>query len=109
MTNIAVIQTGGKQYLVEKGTVLTIEKLSTHAMPLKKGDTVTFENVLLVDDGKKTTIGRPTVSGVKVTGTIIREGRKKKIEVVKYHPKSRYYKKRGHRQPFTEVKIESLG
>lgn len=100
----AVIATGGKQYKVEKGTVLRIEKLSG----VKDGKT-TFSEVLLLDDGKSTTVGTPHVAGAKVTATVLGDGRHKKVMVVKYQPKSRYYKKNGHRQPFTEVKIDSIG
>lgn len=99
----AVIQTGGKQYRVEKGATIKIEKLSG-----EKGDKVTFDKVLLTDDGKSTNIGTPTVSGASVTGVVVTQGKQKKVDVVKYLQKSRYYKKRGHRQPFTEVKIESI-
>ncbi len=97
----AVIMTGGKQYLVEPGQKLKIEKLHGEA-----GDTVSFE-ALLVADGSKVQIGTPKVSG-KVTGKIERQGRAKKILVVKYKPKVRYRKKQGHRQPFTEVTISSI-
>jgi large subunit ribosomal protein L21 len=99
----AVIKTGGKQYRVEKGSILRVEKLSD----VKDGK-VTFDQVLLTDDGKETKIGTPTVAGAKVTATVLGDGRGPKIYVVKYKAKSRYYKKRGHRQPFTEVKIDSI-
>ncbi len=101
----AVIQTGGKQYKVEKGDTLKIEKLSD----IKDGK-VTFDKVLLTDDGSATKVGAPYVSGAKVTATVtVAEGKGKKVLVVKYMPKSRYFKKNGHRQPFTEVKIDSIG
>lgn len=99
----AVIKTGGKQYLVEKGTVLTVEKITGS----KEGDSVNFE-VLLTDDGKKTEVGVPTVSGAKATGKILTEGKGKKVIVVRYKQKSRYHKKKGHRQPFAKVQIESI-
>lgn len=102
--SFAVIKTGGKQYKVKKGDILRVEKLST----AKEGK-VTFEAVLLLDDGNDTKVGTPTISGAKVVATVLADGRHKKVEVVKYQPKSRYYKKRGHRQPFTELKIESIG
>jgi len=101
--NIAVIKTGGKQYLVKEGQYLMVEKL----LGSKKGDSVEFD-VLLTDDGNDTKIGTPTVSGSKVTGTILEEGRAEKVTVVKYKAKSRYFKKRGHRQPFAKVKIEKV-
>jgi len=107
----AVIKTGGKQYVVAKGDLVTIEKLGRGAatQDLKKGDAVTFDEVLLTDDGKTTNVGTPLVAGVKVTASVYSVGREKKVEVVKYKAKSRYLKRRGHRQPFVKVKIESLG
>ena len=101
----AVIHTGGKQYTVSKGDIIAIEKLSgTH----KQGDKVTFDKVLLMDDGKDTTIGMPYITKASVTGTITEIGRAPKILVVHYKQKSRYYKKNGHRQPFFKVKIDAL-
>ena len=106
----AVIQTGGKQYKVAKGDILKVEKLSdAKGLPLPVGGKVTFEKVLLTDDGKTTTVGTPNVGGAKVTAAVLGDGRHKKVMVVRYLAKSRYYKKNGHRQPFTEVKIESIG
>lgn len=102
---VAVIKTGGKQHVVSKGDTIVIEKLPGD---LKKGDTVVFSEVLLVDNGSDTTIGAPSVKGAEVKGTVVLAGLDKKIEVVKYKPKSRYYKRRGHRQPILKVKIESI-
>jgi large subunit ribosomal protein L21 len=112
----AVIQTGGKQYKVVAGDILKIEKLS---QPTKAGEQpivydagakVVFDQVLLVDDGSSTKVGAPYVTGAKVTASVVvPEAKGKKVMVVKYMPKSRYFKKNGHRQPFTEVKIESIG
>ena len=102
---VAVIKTGGKQYVVSKGDVISIEKLPGE---LKKGDTVTFSEVLLVDNGSDTTIGAPTIKGAQVSGTITEVARAKKVEVVKYKPKSRYFKRRGHKQPFVRVKIDKI-
>ena len=101
----AVIATGGKQYTVSKGDVISIEKL---AGTYKEGDKVTFDRVLLTDDGKDTTIGTPYIDKATVTGTITEIGRAPKITVVHYKQKSRYYKKNGHRQPFFKVKIDSI-
>jgi large subunit ribosomal protein L21 len=101
----AVIQTGGKQYKVAKGDVIKIEKLSGEH---KKGDKITFDKVLLVDNGKDTTIGTPYIKEAKVIATFEEDGRGKKIDVIKYKAKSRYFKKRGHRQPYNKVKIESF-
>jgi large subunit ribosomal protein L21 len=108
---LAVIKTGGKQYVVTPGVSVRIEKLGRGAATkdLKKGDTVTFEEVLLTDDGKTTNVGTPTVSGAIVTATVEDIGRAKKVEVVKYKAKSRYLKRRGHRQPFVKVKIDKIG
>lgn len=101
----AVIETGGKQYQVKAGDVITIEKLPGGH---KSGDKITFDKVLLVDDGKNTTIGNPYISGARVEGTLESEGKGKKVLVVKYKQKSRYYKRNGHRQPFVKVKISNI-
>ncbi len=102
-TTFAVIANGGKQYLVRVGDVLTLEKMEGNA-----GDVVTFDQVLLIDDGASTVMGTPVIAGKKVTGEFIEAGRAKKIDVIKYQPKSRYYKKNGHRQPFIKVKITAI-
>ena len=102
---VAVIKTGGKQYVVSKGDTISIEKLSD---TVKKGDAVTFDKVLLVDNGMDTTIGAPLIEGAKVTGTVTLVGRSKKVEVVKYKPKSRYFKRNGHRQPLVKVQIDRI-
>lgn len=101
----AVIKTGGKQYRVAEGDVFTTEKLSGEH---KEGDKVTFSEVLLTDTGKDTKIGTPTVSGSKVEGEIVSVGRAKKIRVIHYRAKSRHFKRAGHRQPFTKVKITKV-
>jgi large subunit ribosomal protein L21 len=101
----AVVQTGGKQYKVSKGTVVSIEKM---AGEYQKGDKVSFDKVLLVDDGKNTTIGTPYISGAKVEGELVEIGRARKILVVKYKQKSRYLRRNGHRQPFFKVKITEI-
>ena len=72
------------------------------------GDKVTFDQVLLVEDGKDTTIGTPFITGAKVAGTLSEIGRNKTVEVIKYKQKSRYFKKNGHRQPWFKVTIESI-
>ncbi len=102
MAKIAIIETGGKQYVVTTDTVLTVEKLEA------KGKAVTFDKVLLVDDGAKAQVGKPYVSGAKVTAEVVEEGRAPKVTVIRYRPKSRYAKKKGHRQPFTKVRITAL-
>lgn len=99
----AVIRTGGKQYIVQAGRYYVFEKI-----PGKKdGDSVTFEHVLLSDNGKETEVGTPT-TGKKVTGVVLGAGREAKKVVIKYKAKSRYFKKRGHRQPFLKVRIEKI-
>ncbi len=100
--DVAVIKTGGKQYVVSAGSLVTIEKLPGD---LKKGDSVTFEEVLFTDDGSKATLAPK----MKVTGTVAAVGRAKKVEVMKYKAKSRYLKRRGHRQPYVKVKIDTIG
>ena len=101
----AVINTGGKQYKVAEGDVLKVEKISD---TIKVGDKVTFDQVLLVDDGSTTKIGKPTVSGAKVEAEVKEIGRGQKVIIIKYKQKSRYFKKNGHRQPFTKVEIKSV-
>ena len=101
----AIIETGGKQYMVSLGGTLKIEKIKGD---FKAGDKVTFDNVLMVDNGSDTTIGTPYIKGAKVSATVNKISRAKKVTVIKYKAKSNYFKKRGHRQPFFEVKITSL-
>ena len=102
----AVIETGGKQYTVSVGDILTIEKLPQE---YKEGDKIVFDKVLLVDNGKDTTtIGTPYIDGAKVTASFEEEGKGKKINVIRFKSKSRYFKKYGHRQPYNKVKIEAL-
>jgi large subunit ribosomal protein L21 len=101
----AVIKTGGKQYKVSKDSLVSIEKIKGE---YKKGDKISFDKVLLVDDGKDTTIGTPYIVGAKVNAEIIEIGRARKILVVKYKQKSRYLRRNGHRQPYFKVKILSI-
>ena len=102
----AVFTTGGKQYLVVVGDRVKFEKLSdTH----KEGDKITFDKVLLVDDGaSEVTIGTPFIAGAEVKATLNKIARYKTIDVIKYKQKSRYFKKYGHRQPYFEIKIDSI-
>ncbi|MBI2099932.1 MAG: 50S ribosomal protein L21 [Candidatus Vogelbacteria bacterium] len=102
--SFAIIKTGGKQYKVAVGEVLKIEKL---AKPVT-GDELVFNEVLLTDDGEKTVIGAPLVTGAAVTAKFLEEGRAKKITVVKFKSKVNYRNKRGHRQPYTKVQISHL-
>lgn len=101
----AVIATGGKQYRVMVGETITIEKFKEES---KKGDTVSFDKVLLVDNGLDTTIGTPYITGAVVTGEVVVVGRAPKVIVIKYKQKSRYMKKNGHRQPYIKVKIAAI-
>lgn len=100
---LAVIKTGGKQYIVREGDKLKIEKIGA-----KEGDSFDFDKVLLVAGDKETRIGVPLVDGVKVSANVLKQGRGKKIIVFHYHSKTRYRKKAGHRQHFTEIKIEKI-
>lgn len=99
----AVVRTGGKQYRVQEGRSITIERL-----PGDAGDTVELGDVLLIDDGSNVTIGAPTVEGARVVGTIAEQGRAKKIIVFRYKNKTRARKKNGHRQQFTRLTVEDI-
>lgn len=99
----AVIKTGGKQYLVSPGQKLKIEKIDA-----KEGDNFVFEEVLLAGDEKNLQIGTPFVADAKVEARVLKQSRDRKIIVFKYHNKTRYRKKQGHRQYFTEVEITSV-
>ena len=95
----AVIETGGKQYFVEEGSVIYIEKLDA-----EEGKKVSFDKVLMVND----TIGTPYVEGAKVDGEVVKHGKDKKIIVYHYVQKNKFRKKQGHRQPYTKVEIKSI-
>lgn len=99
----AIIETGGKQYKVQEGDAIYVEKLSAG-----EGETVQFDRVLLVSKDGQLQIGNPTVNGATVTGKVERHGRGKKIVVFKYKPKKNYHKKQGHRQPYSKVVIEKI-
>ncbi|HZG82163.1 MAG TPA: 50S ribosomal protein L21 [Brevibacillus sp.] len=99
----AIIETGGKQYKVEEGSVLFIEKLAGN-----EGEAVTFDKVLFVNKDGKVTAGTPTVAGATVTGKVEKHGKARKIIVFKYKAKKNYLRKQGHRQPFTKVVIEKI-
>lgn len=99
----AVFRTGGKQYRAQEGQRLKLERLDAGV-----GDTVEFDQVLLIADGENTTIGAPFIDGGKVTGTVTSHGRAKKIEVVKFRRRKHHRKQMGHRQYFTEVEITGI-
>lgn len=97
---LAVIKTGGKQYLITPGQKLSVEKL-----PAETGAKISFDEVLLIAEGDDIKIGTPFISGAKIDAEVLNQGRDKKKIVFKYHAKARYRKKKGHRQPFTEITI----
>ena len=99
----AVIETGGKQYRVQEGDIITIEKIKAEV-----GETVAFDKVLVLNDGKETKVGTPYLDAA-VTGSVVEHGKGQKVIIFKYKAKKDYRKKQGHRQPYTMVKIESLG
>ena len=99
----AVIATGGKQYLVSKGDKIQVEKLAGEA-----GDKVTFDQVLATFGDKEYKLGKPAVDGAAVEAKILKQGRGRKIHVLKYKPKSKYRKKIGHRQAYTEIEITKI-
>ena len=99
----AVIETGGKQYRVQEGDKIFVEKLEANA-----GDVINFDKVLLVSGDGNTKVGKPFVEGVTVTGNVLAQGKAKKIIVFKYKAKKDYRKKQGHRQPFTKIEIGKI-
>lgn len=99
----AIIETGGKQYMVSSGDVLDVELLGD----FKEGDTIEFDKVLMVDNGTDTTIGMPYIEGVKVKAIYKGEKKGKKIHIVRYKAKSNRDRRIGHRQKYAQVKIES--
>ncbi len=99
----AVIVTGGKQYKVSEGDTIFVEKLEA-----QEGEVVTFDTVLAVSDGDALTIGEPTVEGAKVTAKVVKQGKAKKIYVFKMKRKKNERSKKGHRQPYTKVVIETI-
>ena len=99
----AVVKTGGKQYRVQEGDILRVEKLSGDI-----GSEIAFDDVLLFSDGENLQVGNPNLDNVAVTGRIVDQGKAPKIIVFKYKRRKRYRRKQGHRQPFTAVKIDSI-
>lgn len=99
----AIIETGGKQYKVQEGDVLFIEKLNA-----ADGETVTFDRVLAVSNDNGLTVGTPVVAGATVTATVEKHGKGQKVVIYKYKPKKNYRVKQGHRQPYTKVTIGKI-
>ena len=99
----AIVRTGGKQYSVREGDELLVEKLEGEA-----GETVELDQVLMVADGDRVTVGTPTVAGAKVVAEIVEQGKHKKIHVFHYKAKVRYSKRTGHRQRYTKLEIKSI-
>jgi len=100
---LAVIKTGGKQYVVSPGEKIKVEKID-----LKEGSEITFPEVLLLEKEGEIEIGSPLVKGAQVIGKILKHGKGKKVIVFKYRPRTRYKVKKGHRQPFTEIEITKI-
>ncbi|MCU0976496.1 MAG: 50S ribosomal protein L21 [Steroidobacteraceae bacterium] len=99
----AVITTGGKQYRVSEGSVLRIEKLEA-----AEGASVEFDQVLLVGQGADVQVGAPLVAGAKVTATVQGHGKGDKVRIVKFRRRKHYLRQKGHRQPYTEVKVTGI-
>lgn len=99
----AVIESGGKQHRVQEGEVLRLEKLEAAA-----GDAVTFEQVLMVGEGDDVAVGTPFVDGGTVTAEVLGHGRADKVTVIKFKRRKNYHRKRGHRQPYTEVRVTGI-
>ena len=99
----AVVNTGGKQYKVQKGETLRIEKI-----PGAVGSSVTFDKVLMVADGENIRVGQPVLENVVVQAQIVEQDKAKKILIFKYKRRKRYRRKNGHRQPFTAIRIDGI-
>ena len=99
----AIIETGGKQYKVSEGDVIKVEKLDT-----EEESSYSFDKVLAISDSDGITVGTPYVDGATVGATVLKDGKEKKIIVYKYKPKKGFHKKKGHRQPFTSLRIEAI-
>ena len=99
----AIIETGGKQYKVAEGDIITVEKLGVEA-----GQEYTFDKVLVLAKDGDVKVGAPYVEGAADTASVIGDGKAKKVVVYKYKPKKGFHKKNGHRQPFTKLQIKSI-
>lgn len=105
MAKIAIIETGGKQYVVTKDSVLDVETIKGAD---KAGAKITFDKVLLTDDGAKTVVGAAYIKGAEVSAELVENARDKKVIVLRYRQKSRYAKKKGHRQEYAKVRITAI-
>lgn len=103
MSKFAIIETGGKQYKVELGTKIKVEKLDT-----QKGEKLSLDKVLLIADGDTVEIGTPYIKDAAIEAEVVDAGKADKKIVFRYHSKTRYRKLKGHRQPFTEVKVKKV-
>lgn len=99
----AIVRTGGKQYRLEEGRLVRVERLSA-----TEGDVVELKDVLILNDGETTTVGTPLVDGARVVAEVMAQGRGDKVTVFKYKPKVRYRRKTGHRQAYTELRIDEI-
>ena len=99
----AVIETGGKQYKVQEGQFLDVEKL-----PQAVGETIELDRVLLVSDDEQVQVGRPFIEDAKVLATVARQDKHRKVIIFKYRPRKRYRRTKGHRQPFTRLRIDKI-
>jgi large subunit ribosomal protein L21 len=99
----AIVETGGKQYRVEEGSVVWVEKL-----PAEDGDEVTFDRVLVVANGNDVRVGTPYIEGASAQGKVLRQGKSRKILVFRYKAKSNLRRRYGHRQPYTKVLVEKI-
>jgi large subunit ribosomal protein L21 len=104
----AVIATGGKQYRVQPGETIRVEKLEASGALIEAGGAVTFDEVLMIADGAEVKLGQPRVPGAKVTAEVVENGRGEKLLIYKYRRRKGYRRKTGHRQPFTAVKITGI-
>ena len=99
----AIVETGGKQYKIEEGEKLQVEKITAQV-----GETITLDKVLMINNDGEVHVGSPMIESAKVTATVVEQGKGKKIIVYKYKPKANYRRKKGHRQFFTEIQIEKI-
>ncbi|HBM80841.1 MAG: 50S ribosomal protein L21 [Clostridiales bacterium] len=99
----AIIATGGKQFKVQEGDIIYVEKLDA-----KVDSTVQFDDVIAVSADDKLTVGKPLVEGANVTAKVLSHGKEKKVVIFKYKPKKDYRRKQGHRQPYTKVQIDKI-